>query len=91
MAETYQLIAIATFSVAGICLILSIFMWFKFEIPVIYKEVSGKNREKVIAKYRTEYDHKQNQQVAMNGQDNVEESFVIIYEKLVIGTNETIN
>lgn len=93
MAEVYEIIAIVTFSISALCFILSIIMWFKFKISTIYKEVSGKNKEKVIAEYRKEKKKKEKKMIPSSNdiQLNVqEEQFEVTFEEIVTGTNETI-
>lgn len=54
MADIYNIISIVAFSLAGIFLILSIFFWFKYKIPKIIGDLSGRTARKSIAQMRSE-------------------------------------
>lgn len=52
MAHTYTLISTASFIMAGVFLIISSFLWFKFNIPKIVGDLSGRTAKKSIEKMR---------------------------------------
>ncbi len=52
MAETLSTLSIISFVVAGVCLVLSIFLWIFFKIPTVIGDLSGRNARKSIARMR---------------------------------------
>lgn len=52
MAETLSTLSIISFIIAGVCLVLSIFLWTFFKIPTVIGDLSGRNARKSIAKMR---------------------------------------
>lgn len=54
MTQVYNIISIVTFSLAGVLLIVSIFLWFKFNIWDIIGDLSGRNAKKSIKQMRQE-------------------------------------
>lgn len=52
MAETLQNLSIISFAVAGVCLVLTIFFLFFFNIPTVIGDLSGRTAKKSIAKMR---------------------------------------
>lgn len=54
MAQTYNLISIAAFFAAGISLVVTMVCWFRFKIPKIMGELSGRTAKKSIAQMREE-------------------------------------
>ncbi len=54
MAEVLSIISIISFVIAGICLTLAVFFWFKFDIPAVIGDLSGRTARKSIAKMREE-------------------------------------
>ena len=52
MAETLSLLSIISFAIAGVCLVLAVFLWFFFKIPSVIGDLSGKTARKSIAKMR---------------------------------------
>lgn len=56
MTQLYNTISIVTFSLAGVGFLVSIFLWFKFEIWDIIGDLSGRNAKKSIEQMRQEND-----------------------------------
>lgn len=54
MAQTYNLISIVAFSLAGVGLIVSVILWFKFGIWGIIGDLSGRTAKKSIEQMRAE-------------------------------------
>lgn len=54
MAQIYQAISMAAFSIAASCLIFALFCWFKFGIWKIIGDLSGRNAKKSIEQMRAE-------------------------------------
>ena len=54
MAQTYNIISIAAFSLAGAGLIVSVILWFKFGIWGIISDLSGRTAKKSIEQMRAE-------------------------------------
>lgn len=52
MAGVFTMISRISFVLAGIFIVASAFLWFKFNIPVIYGEFSGKTAKKSIERIR---------------------------------------
>ena len=52
MAQTLQTLSIISFAVAGVCLVLAVFFWFFFKIPIVIGDLSGRTARKSIAKMR---------------------------------------
>lgn len=52
MAQTLQTLSIISFAVAGVCLVLAVFFWFFFKIPMVIGDLSGRTARKSIAKMR---------------------------------------
>ena len=52
MAETLSLLSIIAFIVAGVCLILAIFLWVVLRIPTVIGDLSGRTARKSIARIR---------------------------------------
>lgn len=52
MAEILSIISFISFGISGTCFILAIFFWFKFKIPSVVGDLSGKTARKSIAKMR---------------------------------------
>lgn len=52
MAETLSTLSILSFAVAGGCLVLAIFFWFFFQIPLVIGDLSGTTARKTIARMR---------------------------------------
>lgn len=53
MAQIYQSVSIATFTLGAVCLVLAIFFWFKFDIWKIIGDLSGRTAKKSIEQMRT--------------------------------------
>ncbi len=53
MAQTYNIISLAAFSMAGVFLILAIFLWFRYGIRKIIGDLSGHTARKSIADMRS--------------------------------------
>lgn len=51
-AEILSLISIISFVIAGITLVLAVFFWFRFKIPTVIGDLSGRTARKSIAKMR---------------------------------------
>lgn len=54
MAEVLSIISVISFVIAGICLALAVFFWFKFGIPAVIGDLSGRTARKSIARMREE-------------------------------------
>lgn len=54
MAQTYNIISIVAFSLAGVGLIVSVILWFKFGIWGIIGDLSGRTAKKSIEQMRAE-------------------------------------
>lgn len=54
MAQTYNIISIVAFSLAGLGLAVSVFIWFKFDIWGIIGDLSGRTARKSIEQMRAE-------------------------------------
>ncbi len=52
MAETLSMISIISYAIAGVCILLSVFLWFFFKIPQVIGDLSGRTARKSIAKMR---------------------------------------
>lgn len=52
MAETLSTLSIISFAVAGVFLVLAVFLWFFLKIPSVIGDLSGKTARKSIAKMR---------------------------------------
>ena len=52
MAEILSISSLISFIISGICFILATFFWFKFKIPSVIGDLSGKTARKSIAKMR---------------------------------------
>lgn len=52
MAEILSSISLISYILAGISAVIAIFIWFKYNIPLIYGDLSGKNARKSIEKLR---------------------------------------
>ena len=52
MAEILSISSLISFVFSGICFILATFFWFKFKIPSVIGDLSGKTARKSIAKMR---------------------------------------
>lgn len=52
MAKTLSTLSIISFIIAGVCLVLSVFLWIFFKIPTVIGDLSGRNARKSIAKMR---------------------------------------
>lgn len=52
MAETLSTLSIISFIIAGVCLVLSVFLWIFFKIPTVIGDLSGRNARKSIARMR---------------------------------------
>ncbi|MCC8072795.1 MAG: hypothetical protein LIO62_01535 [Clostridiales bacterium] len=57
-AQTYLIISIVAFAVAGVLFLLAVFLFIKFNIPRIIGDLSGKTAKKSIAKIRSENEKK---------------------------------
>lgn len=51
-AEILSLASLISYIVAGICLVLAVFFWFFFKIPVVIGDLSGRTARKSIEKMR---------------------------------------
>ena len=51
-AEILSLVSLISYIVAGVCLVLAVFFWFFFKIPVIIGDLSGRTAKKSIEKMR---------------------------------------
>lgn len=54
MAQVYNIISIGGFSLAGVFLILAVVFWFRFKIPKIVGDLTGRTAKKSIAQMRSE-------------------------------------
>lgn len=52
MAETLQLLSVISFAIAGLSLVLTVFFWFFFKIPIVIGDLSGRTAKKSIEKMR---------------------------------------
>lgn len=52
MASTLSILSMIAFVLAGISFILAVFFWFKFDIPNVYGDLSGRNARKSIEQMR---------------------------------------
>lgn len=52
MAATLSMISTISFVVSGIAFALAVFLWFKFKIPAVYGDLSGRTARKSIAQMR---------------------------------------
>jgi len=52
MANTLSILSIVSFALAGISFVLAVFFWFKFDIPNVYGDLSGRNAQKSIEQMR---------------------------------------
>jgi len=52
ISEILSLISVASFIAAGIFLILAVFFWFRFKIPEVIGDLSGRTARKSIARMR---------------------------------------
>lgn len=52
MAQVLSIISIISFIVAGLAFLLAVFFWFKFKIPSVIGDLSGRTARKSIAKMR---------------------------------------
>lgn len=52
MTQTLQLLSTVVFVVAGVCLLLAIFLWFFFKIPSVIGDLTGSTARKSIARIR---------------------------------------
>ncbi len=52
LAETLSVISLVSFIVSGVCIILAIFFWIKFKIPLVIGDLSGRTAKKSIEKMR---------------------------------------
>lgn len=52
MANVLSIISIVSFVLAGICFVLAVFFWFRFKIPAVIGDLSGRTARKSIAKLR---------------------------------------
>lgn len=52
MAEVLSMISLISFIVSGVCFALVLFFWFKFKIPTVIGDLSGRTARKSIAKLR---------------------------------------
>lgn len=53
MAETYTLISVIAFSLSAVFLIWAAFFWFRYQIPKVIGDLSGKTAQKAIAQIKT--------------------------------------
>lgn len=52
MAELLSTLSIISFIIAGVCLVISVFLWIFFKIPTVIGDLSGRNARKSIARMR---------------------------------------
>ena len=52
MANILSIVSIVSFVLAGICFLLAVFFWFRFNIPAVIGDLSGRTARKSIAKLR---------------------------------------
>jgi len=52
MAEILSVISLISYILAGVCLAFAVFFWFKFKIPAVIGDLSGRTAKKSIAKMR---------------------------------------
>ena len=52
MAELFNTLSIISFAVAGVCLVLAVFLWFFLKIPSVIGDLSGHTARKSIAQLR---------------------------------------
>ena len=52
MAETLFTLSIISFVIAGVSLVVAVFLWFLFKIPSVIGDLSGRTARKSIAKMR---------------------------------------
>lgn len=52
MAETLSTLSIISFAVAGVCLVIAVFLFVYFKIPSVVGDLSGRTARKSIAKMR---------------------------------------
>ena len=48
MAETLSMVSMVSFVAAGVCLALTVILWFAFRIPNVIGDLSGRNARKSI-------------------------------------------
>lgn len=51
-AEILSLVSLISYIVAGVCLVLAVFLWFFFKIPSVIGDLSGRTAKKSIEKMR---------------------------------------
>lgn len=71
MAEILSIISIVSFVVAGICLLFALFFWFKFKIPSVIGDLSGRTARKSIAQMR-DYNEKSGKKSHRSSAANLE-------------------
>ena len=54
MAEILSKISIISFVLAALCFLIAVILWFRFKIPVIIGDLTGRNAKKSIARIRSE-------------------------------------
>lgn len=52
MAETLSMVSMVSFIAAGVCLALTVILWFAFRIPNVIGDLSGRNARKSIERMR---------------------------------------
>ena len=52
MAETLSMVSMVSFVAAGVCLALTVILWFAFRIPNVIGDLSGRNARKSIERMR---------------------------------------
>ncbi len=63
-AEILSLVSQIAYAIAGVSLVLALFFWFKFNIPSVISDLSGRTARKSIAKIRA---HNETQQARNKG------------------------
>lgn len=53
MADTLQTLSVISYVIAGICFALAVILWFRFKIPDVINDLTGKTAKKTIAKMRS--------------------------------------
>lgn len=52
MAETLSMLSTISYVISGISFAVAVFLWFKFKIPAVYGDLSGRTARKSIAQMR---------------------------------------
>lgn len=56
MADFFNKLSLIAFLLSGICLLLMIYFWFKFRVPALISDLSGRTAKKSIERMREKYE-----------------------------------